>query len=381
MHSIRPVILMFLSCLATASLDAPAQAEDVRLKDLGRFLGWRDNSLVGYGVVVGLSGSGDTARSAMTRQALRNVLGRMGTDIAADQIQSRNAAVVMVTATLPPSANVGDKIDVTVSSIGDARSLVGGTLLMVPLLGADQKAYALAQGAIVVGGFRFDANLNVRQQNYPTAGILPSGGTVEAAVEANLVAPGGELIFILKEADTTTAARVAEAINSRIGVSAASVRTADSVRIDIRAAGRDAQRVIAAVETLTVRPDQQARVVINERSGTVVAGAGVQISSVVIAQGDIRVAVTIDNRASQPLGYGGYGGNEYDSGGVRSLIVTNTRLDVSERPADAAIRLPNTTIADLVQGLRQAHVNTRGMIAILQALKAAGALYAEIIVQ
>ena len=163
--------------VTTASLPR-TPADNVRLKDLGRFLGWRDNALIGYGIVTGLAGSGDSPRSVVTRQALSNVLSRLGANVPGDQLQSRNVAAVMVTATLPPSANVGDRIDVTVTSIGDARSLVGGILLMTPLLGPDQKNYALAQGALVVGGYNFEDNVNLRQKNYPTTGIVAGGANV-----------------------------------------------------------------------------------------------------------------------------------------------------------------------------------------------------------
>lgn len=351
-----------------------AFAEDVRVKDLGRFLGWRDNALVGYGVITGLSGSGDSPRSEVTRQALKSVLGRLGANVTPDQVQSRNVAAVIVTATLPPSPHVGDRIDVTVSSIGDARSLVGGTLLMTPLQGPDQRTYALAQGQLVVGGYRFDNSLNLQQKNYPTSGIVPNGATVEAPVKADLLNGGDELLFILKDPDFTTAERIASGINAALGPDAARVRGADAVGIRPPSDRTDVYRLVARVENVMVTPATFSRVVINERSGTVVAGADVRISSVVISQGDIRVSVSVDNQASQPTLYGGYAGD------VRSLIVTNTRLEVTA-PKDAVISFPNTTVADLVEGLSKVHVDTRGVIAILQAIKAAGALHADIVVQ
>jgi len=376
----RPLALV-AAVLALAAVAAPALADEVRVKDIGRFQGWRDNALVGYGVVIGLSGSGDSPRSEVTRQALKNVLGRLGVNVSPDQVQSRNVAAVMVTATLPPSANVGDRIDVTVSSIGDARSLVGGTLLMTPLVGPDQRHYALAQGQLVIGGYRFDADLNRQQKNYPTSGVMPGGATVEAAVDAHLLGPDGALTFILKDPDFTTAERVADAINLALGGGVASVRDADAVSIAAQADRARLYRLIARIENVRVNPDAQARVVINERSGTVVAGGGVRISSVVISQGDVRVSVTAENQASQPIygyAYGGVGGAE--EGGVRSLIVTNTKLEVTESK-DAVVQFPDTTVADLVQGLTRAHVDTRSTIAILQAIKAAGALHADILVQ
>jgi len=351
-----------------------SRADDVRVKDLGRFLGWRDNPLVGYGVVTGLAGSGDSPRNEVTRQALKNALGRLGANVSVDQVQSRNVAAVVVTATLPPNANLGDRIDVTVSSIGDARSLVGGTLLMTQLAGPDQRVYALAQGPMVVGGYRFDSFANQQQKNFPASGLLPNGATVETAVKSDLLDASGGLTFILKEPDATTAERIAGRINQALGSDVARVRDASAVSISPGAGRGELYRLIASIEAVTVNPDSLARVVVNERSGTVVAGGGVRISSVVISQGDIKVSVTAENQASQPDVYGGY------NPGLRSLVVTNTRLEVAN-PRDAVVSFPNTTVTDLVTGLQRAHVDTRGIISVLQAIKAAGALHADIVVQ
>ena len=366
-----------LACLTAFAVLAgsPALANEVRVKDLGRFLGWRDNALVGYGIVTGLAGSGDSPRSEVTQQALKNVLGRLGANVTTAQVQSRNVAVVIVAGTLPASANVGDRIDVTVTSVGDARSLMGGTLLMTPLLGPDQRAYALAQGPLVVGGYRFDSNLSLQQKNYPTSATLPGGATVETSVEADLLQGRAELIFLLKEADATTAERIALGINSVLGPGTATVRDADAVAINVAGGGGNVYRLVSLVENVMVTPNALSRVVVNERTGTVVAGGGVQISSVVISQGDIKISVSVDNQASQPAFYAG------DGGDVRSLVVTNTKLQVSGAANDAVVRFPNTTVGDLVEGLSRLHVDTRGVIAILQAIRAAGALHADIVVQ
>lgn len=361
--------------LGLLAMTPEALAQQVPLKGLGRFGGWRDNALIGYGLVTGLSGSGDTRRSGVTRQAMRNILSRLGTNVTDDQISSRNVAVVMVTAVLPPSANVGDHIDVTVSSVGDARSLAGGTLIMTPLLGPDQRTYALAQGQLVVGGYRFDSELNQQQRNYPTTAVLPRGATIEAPVESR-VAPGdGELSFLLTNPSFSTAQRIADQINGRLGPNAAKARNADEVRIRFAGGSEDVAPFIATLENILVEPDVQPRIVINERTGTVVAGRDVMISSVVIAQGDIKVTVTAENTASQPSFISGFASD------VRSLIVTNTKLEVSQGESDATFRFPNTSVADLVQALSRARVDTRRTISILQAIKAAGALHAEIVVQ
>ncbi|HEX9933321.1 MAG TPA: flagellar basal body P-ring protein FlgI [Allosphingosinicella sp.] len=364
-----------LAAVLAAALPAAPAAAQVPLSGLGRFDGWRENALIGYGLVTGLSGSGDTRRNVVTRQALRNVLSRLGTAVSEDDISSRNVAVVIVVARLPASANVGDRIDATVSSIGDARSLAGGTLLMTPLLGPDQRPYALAQGPILAGGHSFEADQNRDQRNYPTSAVLQGGATVETAVDANILQANGEVGFLLSDPSYATAQSIADSINARFGGGTASVRNADEVRIRY---GRDPAGLaafVAEIERLTVEPSQAPRVVINERTGTVVAGGGVMISSVVISQGDIRVTVTADNQASQPGFISGFARD------VRSLVVTNTRLDVEEGRGDAVLRFPNTTVADLVQGLSQARVSTRRMIGIMQAIKAAGALHADIIVQ
>lgn len=369
------LLAMLAALFAAAALPATPARAQVPLSGLGRFDGWRENALIGYGLVTGLSGSGDTRRNVVTRQALRNVLSRLGTAVSEDDISSRNVAVVIVVARLPASANVGDRIDATVSSIGDARSLAGGTLLMTPLLGPDQRPYALAQGPILAGGHSFEADRNRDQRNYPTSAVLQGGATVETAVDANILQANGEIAFLLNDPGYATAQRVAESINGRFGGGTATVRNADEVRIRFRGDRDGLAAFVAEIEGLTVEPSQAPRVVINERTGTVVAGGGVMISSVVISQGDIRVTVTADNQASQPGFISGFARD------VRSLVVTNTRLDVEEGRGDAVLRFPNTTVADLVQGLTQARVSTRRMISVMQAIKAAGALHADIIVQ
>ncbi len=353
----------------------PAFAQQVPLKGLGHFGGWRENSLIGYGIVTGLAGSGDTRRSEVTRLALRNVLIRLGTSVTEDQISSRNVAVVMVTASLPASANVGDRIDATVSSIGDARSLAGGTLIMTPMLGPDQRTYALAQGPLLVGGSHFESDLNQQQRNYPTSAILQSGATIETAVESTLIGADGEIAFLLKDPSFSTAQRIAERISERIGYQAAWAKGADEVRIRFGGTPAEITGFVARIENLMVEPDTMPRIVINERSGTVVAGGGVMLSSVSIAQGDIKVTITQQNTASQPNFYSGFASD------VRSLVVTNTRLEVDQGSGDRTFTFPNTSVADLFRALSHARVDTRRTISILQAIRAAGALHADIVVQ
>lgn len=352
-----------------------ALAQTVPLKGLGRFDGWRENSLIGYGIVTGLAGSGDTRRSEVTRQALKNVLSRLGSAVTEDQINSRNVAVVIVTATLPASANAGDRIDAIISSIGDARSLAGGTLLMTPLLGPDQRPYALAQGSLTVGGFNFEANMNSQQRNYPTSGVLPGGATVENAVDADILKGNGEISFLLSQPNFTTAERIAQTINASKGVGTAFVKNADEVVIRFDGTRGQLAAFVSTIENLSVTPDRQPRIVINERTGTIVAGGDVLISSVIISQGDIKITVKSENSGSQPSFISGFAND------VQSLLITNTTLDVEQGGNDAVVSFPHTHVAALVEGLSRSRIDTRRIISILQAMKAAGALHAEIIVQ
>ncbi|MDR8103443.1 flagellar basal body P-ring protein FlgI [Burkholderia cenocepacia] len=367
------IIAAWLVCAVSTA--ASAATADVRLKDLGRFLGWRDNMLVGYGIVTGLSGSGDTPRNQATRQAMTNMLSQFDLNLTQDQLQSRNVAMVMITASLPPTSDVGDKLDVNVTSMGDARSLSGGTLIMTPLRGPDRKVYALAQGAVSVGGYRYDANGNLRMKNHPTAGTIPEGATVEVPVAAELVNRDGYLSFILKDADAITAERIASQINRSFGSGTARSTDARTVRIRAPLDGGGLNGYVARIESLAVAPDQRSRVVINERSGTVVAGGDTHIAPVTISHGDIKVTVATQYNASQPGLIGITGPN------ARSLVVGNSELYVDEPGQTVAASFPQGSVGDLVQALKASRISTRDVIAILEAIKAAGALHADIIVQ
>jgi flagellar P-ring protein precursor FlgI len=264
---------------------------------------------------------------------------------------------------------------VTVTSVGDARSLVGGSLMLMPLKAANGRIYALAQGPLSVGGYRYDANGNVVQKNHPTVGSIPGGATVEVGVTAQMVSADNRMTFVLNEPDYTTADRVAEAINRQFGVALASAR--DASGIDLLVPEGQRQRLVAFVsrlESVSVEPDRRAKVVINERTGTVVSGGDVQISKVAISHGDLKLSIRNEVTASQP-GFIGVAGD-----GVRTALVTNTRVDVEERQAPGFVT-GSTTVADLVQSLVSLKTNTRDIISILRAVKAAGALHAELIVQ
>lgn len=353
----------------------PASAESVRIKDLGKLKGWRENALVGTGIVTGLAGTGDSASSRGARQALSNAMSQFNLSVPPEQIQSRNVAVVMVSAALSPFSREGDTLDVTVTSVGDARSLVGGSLMLMPLKAANGRIYALAQGPLAVGGYRYDANGNVVQKNHPTVGSIPGGATVEVGVTAQIVSQDHRMTFVLNEPDYTTAERVAQAINQQFGDFLAQAR--DASGIDLLVPEGQRQRVVAFVarlESVSVEPDRRAKVVINERTGTVVSGGDVQISRVAISHGDLKLSIRNSVTASQP-GFIGTAGD-----GVRTALVTNTHVDVQE-PAAPGFVTASATVADLVQSLVRLKTPTRDIISILRAVKAAGALHAELIVQ
>lgn len=360
---------------AAASRDsAPAVASAVRIKDLGRLEGWRDNALVGYGLVTGLAGTGDSPRNRATRQSIANMMSRFDMVTPSGDVNSRNVATVMLTASLPVYARQGDRVDVTVTSIGDARSLAGGTLIMAPLKAANGRTYALAQGALTVGGYRHDANGNLVQKNHPTVGLISGGAVVEVAAPREPAGePGRALTFVLHQPDFTTATRVADGINAALGQPAASAR--DAAGVEIHAPQLTLAALMARIESISVTPDRRARVVINERTGTVVSGGDVRVAPVTITHGDLKVSVTAERTASQPVLIGEAGD------GVRSLVVENSRLDVTESEAPRFVAAGPSTVADLVQSLVRLKVSTRDIISVLQSVKAAGALHADIVVQ
>jgi flagellar P-ring protein precursor FlgI len=366
----------FVTFLFALTLAASASAtEAIRIKDIGKMAGWRDNALSGYGLVTGLAGTGDSSRNKATRQSIANMLARFDLTLAADDVQSRNVAAVMVTATLAPFARAGDTIDVTITSIGDARSLVGGTLMLAPLKGPDGKIYGLAQGPLSVGGYKYDMNGNVIQKNHPTVASIPAGATVEVGVANDIRSARGSVTFVLSEPDYTTASRIASAINAQLGGNLAIARDASGVEIDVPAQRRERLTdFLTEIENVMVEPDRRAKVVINERTGTIVSGGDVRISKVVVSHGDLKVSIITENSVSQPLLV------SHTGPGVQSLPVTNSRVRVDEN-SETGFVAANNTVGDLVQSLARLKTNTRDIISILRAVKAAGALHAELIVQ
>ncbi|AYM96393.1 flagellar basal body P-ring protein FlgI [Acidovorax sp. 1608163] len=360
---------------AAMFLPASAAAEVVRIKDLGKLQGWRENALIGTGIVTGLAGTGDSSSNRTARQALSNAMSQFNLNVSPDQIQSRNVAVVMVNASLSPFSREGDTLDVTVTSVGDARSLVGGSLMLTPMKAANGRVYALAQGPLSVGGYRYDANGNVVQKNHPTVGSVPNGATVELGVSAQMATSRSQLTFVLSEPDYTTASRIADAINQKMGQGRAYARDASGIELTIpESQQQQLVAFVAQLESVTVEPDRRAKVILNERTGTVVSGGDVRISKVAISHGDIKLSIRNETTASQPSFIGQAGD------GVRTALVTNTQVSVDEQ-SGAGFVAGSTTVSDLVQSLNRLKTPTRDIISILRAVKAAGALHAELIIQ
>ena len=341
-----------------------------RVKDIADFEGVRTNMLVGYGLVVGLNGTGDSLRNSMfTQESLVAMLERLGVSTRGNALNTKNVAAVMVTATLPPFARQGSRIDVSVSALGDSKSLMGGTLLVTPLLGADGEAYAVAQGALSVGGFEAQGEAETVTRGVPTAARIPAGAIIER--EVGFALDDLQLIRLaLRNPDFTTAERIAAAINGRLGAPAA--RAIDSATITMPVppayAGRVAQ-LLGEIEQLPVEPDTVARILINESSGIIVMGENVQISRVAVAQGNLTVRVTETPQVSQP--------NPLADG--RTVEVPRTEIAVDDQSGNRMVALePGVTLKDLVDGLNALGVGPRDLIGILQAIKAAGALQAEI---
>lgn len=364
-------IAVLLGCVAL-----PVNAA-IRIKDLGRIDGVRDNMIVGYGIVTGLAGTGDSPRSQATVQSIANALREFGMTLNSNQLNSRNVAGVMVTANLPAHARAGGKIDINVSSAGDARSLLGGTLLMTPLYGPDRRVYALGQGQLSVGGFKYDLNGNVVQRNHPTSGVVAEGATIEVSVTNQIIREDGNIALLLFDPDYTTASRVAAAVNATFGRDIAKAQ--DAGRVVVQPPELQAGVLVdfvARLENVSIEPDQRARVVVNERTGTVVSGGDVRISAVSVTHGSLRVSIVTDYLVSQPDGV------LVDPGrNIRTEVVPQTRIDVREEPSSSVSLPAGTRVSELVAALNRVRTSTRDTITILQSIKRAGALHAELIVQ
>jgi flagellar P-ring protein FlgI len=368
---------VFIVSICASLVGIARAAEGIRLKDLGRVDGVRDNMVVGYGLVTGLAGTGDSARSAATMQSVVSALQAFGVNVTSSQLSTRNVAAVMVVGTLPAYARAGDKLDVNVSSVGDARSLAGGTLLMMPLYGPDKAVYALAQGPLSVGGYKYELNGTSVQRNHPTAGTISEGATVEKSVTARILKDDHRFDILLADPDYTTASRAAGAINaSGLGPVAEAV---DAGRITVDVPPGERNRLVdyvARIENTIVQPDQRARVVVNERTGTVVSGGSVRISAVTVTHGNLRVSIVTDYLVSQP---GGVYARPTSS--IATAVVPQSRVDVNEEGVNVVSLPQETQVAELVEALNKIKTNTRDVIAVLQSIKAAGALHADLILQ
>jgi len=361
------ILVLFGLWLALAAASA-----QVRIKDIADMEGVRDNQLVGYGLVVGLNGTGDRLDSAVfTRQSLIGMLERLGVNTRDQEsrLQTKNVAAVMVTANLPAFARSGSRIDVAVSALGDAKDLTGGTLLVTPLLGADGEVYAVSQGALATGAFAARGAAASVTRGVPTSARIANGATVEREVAFQL-ASKTVLRLGLRNPDLTTARRMADAINRALGGNTA--RATDPRTVSLQLAGRDPIDVLARIEDLRVEPDSPAIVVIDEASGTIVMGANVRVSTVAIAQGNLTIRVSEQPQVSQP---------EPLSGG-QTVVVPRTRIQVDDQ-SDRRLGILHggVTLRDLVASLIALGIGPRDMISILQAIKAAGALQADLVVR
>ena len=369
---LQAVSTALLSLFLAAAVLGTANASS-RIKDIVQFEGVRENMLVGYGLVVGLNGTGDTlVDGQFTKQSLKAMLNRLGVKPTDAGLDSKNVAAVMVTAVLPPFARQGSRIDVTVSALGDAKSLLGGTLLVTPVLGADGEVYAVAQGQLAVGGFAASGAAETVVKGVPTSARIASGAIVEREVGFEM-ANMESVTLSLRNPDFTTARRVAQAINAFLGTAAARPSDPTTVHVEVPDSYRgNVVNLLTDIEQLRVEPDQLARVVIDEQSGIIVMGENVRISTIAIAQGSLTIRITETEQVSQPGPFANVGA---------TTTVPRTEIEVTEgEERRLGVVNAGVTIQELVNGLNSLGIGPRDMITILQAVKAAGALQAEIVV-
>jgi len=364
-------MIRFLALFLLIAL--PAAASPIRIKDLVEFDGVRGNDLVGYVLVVGLNGTGDALRnSPFTEEIMQNLLERLGVNVAGEQFRAKNVAAVFVTAALPPFARAGGRIDVTVSAIGDATSLLGGTLVMTPMNGADGQIYAVAQGTIIAGGISVEAEAASVVQGVPTAGMIPAGARVEREVEFDFAALT-QVRLALRNPDFTTAGLIEESINREFGRRIAEMTDAGTVAVDLEAAQmRSPAHVLTRVENLLVEPETRARVVVDQRSGTIVMGEDVRISRVAVAQGNLTLRIEEEPMVVQP--------NPFSQG--ETIVVPRSRAAIDQGQGTGLAEVDgSTSLSDVVAGLNALGVAPNDMIDILKSINAAGALHAEFLVR
>ncbi|MCW1918345.1 flagellar basal body P-ring protein FlgI [Rhodobacter sp. KR11] len=350
----------------------PAWAGEIRIKDLVEFDGVRGNDLVGYGLVVGLNGTGDGLRnSPFTEEIMSNLLERLGVNVTGEQFQPKNVAAVFVTASLPPFARAGGKVDVTVSAIGDAKSLLGGTLVMTPLNGADGQIYAVAQGAIIAGGIVAEGEAASVTKGVPTSGSIPSGARVEREVQFDFNQMS-TVRLALRQPDFTTASRIEAVINAAFGGRPAQMLDSGTVSLDIAATGAGSTaHVLAQLENLLVEPEARARVVVDQRSGTIVMDDDVRISHVAIAQGNLTLKVEEAPVVVQP--------NPFSEG--ETIVVPRSNAEIQQEQGKGLAEVQGgASLSEVVAGLNALGVAPGDMINILKSINAAGALHAEFVV-
>jgi flagellar P-ring protein precursor FlgI len=362
-----------VACLVLSLHLGPALGSPIRLKDLVEFDGVRGNDLVGYGLVVGLNGTGDGIRnSPYTEEIMANILERLGVNVTGEDFRPANVAAVFVTATLPPFSRAGSRIDSTVSAIGDASSLLGGTLIMTPLTAADGQIYAVSQGTVIAGGAAAEGDAAEVVQGVPTSGVIPGGARVEREIDFDFTALS-TIRLALREPDFTTAGRIERAVNAAFGGQVALMLDAGTVRVDILSTGaRSPAHALGLIENLQVEPQRRARVVVDQRSGTIVMGEDVRISRVAVAQGGLTLRIAETPLAVQP--------NPFAGG--ETVVVPRTEVDLEEEEGVGLAELPGgTSLSEVVAGLNALGVAPRDMIDILKTIKAAGALHAEFVVR
>ncbi len=364
---------LLILTLSLVLFTSPGVASPIRLKDLVEFDGVRGNDLMGYGLVVGLDGTGDGIRNApYTEEIMSNILERMGVNVSGEQFRPANVAAVFVTATLPPFSRAGSQIDVTVSAIGDASSLLGGTLVMTPLTAADGQIYAVSQGTVIAGGAAARGEAAEIVQGVPTSGTIPAGARVEREIDFDF-STLASMRLALREPDFTTAGRIETAINRFFGGPVARMLDAGTIQVDVLSTGaRSPAHAVGLIENLEVEPQRRARVVVDQRSGTIVMGEDVRISRVAVAQGNLTLRIEEAPLAIQP--------NPFAPG--QTVVVPRTDAQIDEEPGIALAEVPTTTsLSEVVEGLNALGVGPRDMIDILKSIKAAGALHAEFLVR
>jgi len=364
-----------LAALVVAcSLLLCGSAHASRIKDLADIEGVRENQLMGYGLVIGLNGTGDDIKkSVFTKQAIVNLIKRMGMALTADvfnQMKTKNIAAVMITAQLPAFARPGSAIDIQVSSIGDSSSLSGGTLLMTPLKGPDGNTYAVAQGPLAVGGIAFGGKAAKAQKNFPTSGRITGGAIVERGVDYALP-PSGNLLYQLRETDFTTSARMAEAINAHFGNGTARAMDSRSVQVTKPAAVKgDLVTFISDLESIEVEADRMAKIVVNERTGTIVMGQDVRIATVAVSHGNLNLVITESTNISQPN----------PLAGGTTTTAPKTTVAATEDAGNLVVLPMGVNLGEIARALNAIGATPRDLIAIFQAIKAAGALQGELVV-